>query len=319
MNRRSTLGIALAVMLTPLNPWAAAPARASETPCSQSQTAQIPARASTALTGSQIAPRLTGIDDDERETVIREQLLAGNIPSFLRQLRPVVLQDAGGEGASTQITVCVMPDYLALGSDDDFLLIPMRLDTALVVAQRYGFTLPTTKLVDAIYAQSAVHLNPQPLPASAAMRTTAYYEHHNQIVRGQRALLNAMSGLLTSGDKKDLVLTNRLWQNLERVAIYGWHRQDGKPIQPLSTVHGWHYADYSHGVRFVSTDILVDSRRQTLFSALENPLLAHLLSSEGTLRGVIELVDRLRQPHPAALANLLPESVRPASPLVLMH
>lgn len=305
MNRKFAIGIALAVTL---NPWSAARVRASAAPCNQSLTARIPARAPAALTGSQIAPKLTGIGDDERETLIREQLLAGNIPAFLRQLQPVVVRGGQGEGGNTEITVCVMPDYLALGSDDDFLLIPMRLDTALVVAQSYGFTLPTTKLVDAIYEQAAIHLNPQPLPASDAMRTTAYYEQHNDLIRGQRTLLNAASGLLTSGDKKDLVLTNRLWQNLQRVAIYGWHRQDGKPIQPLSTVHGWHYADYSHGVRFVSTEILVDSRRRTLFSALEDPLLSRMLSSEGAIRAVIELVDRLRQPHSGALAGLFPDT-----------
>jgi hypothetical protein len=251
-----------------------------------------------------MAPRLDGIGDDERESLIRDELLAGNIPSFLRQLKPVTMHDGSGDGGP-QITVCVMPDYLALGSDEDFLLVPMRLDTALVVAQRYGFTLPTTKLVDAIYTQAEVHLNPQPLPAGSAMRSTSYYEHHNELIRGQRTLMNVNSGSLTSGDKKDLVLTNRLWQNLERVAIYGWHRLDGRPIQPLSTVHGWHYADYSHGTRLVSTQILVDRRPQNLFSALLDPRLANLLSSEGVIRQVTELLDRLRQPHAADLVDLI--------------
>ncbi len=294
------------LLLMLVNPWTGARAyAAADSSCSESLTARIPPRAATARTGSQMAPRLEGIGDDERESLIREELLAGNIPSFLRQLKPVTLRDDSGAGMSAQITVCVMPDYLALGSDDDFLLVPMRLDTALAVAQRYGFTLPTTKLVDAIYTQSQVHLSPQPLPAGAAMRSTGYYEHHNDLIRGQRALISADSGSLTSGDKKDLVLTNRLWENLGRVAIYGWHRLDGRPIQPLSTVHGWHYADYSHGARLVSTQILVDKRPQNLFSALLNPRLAHLLSREGVIRQVTDLVDRLKQPHIPSIADLI--------------
>jgi hypothetical protein len=93
--------------------------------------------------------RLIGISDDEREAAIRNELLAGNVPGFLRRLQPVTLSSRGADGVTIHVTACVSPDYLAIGSDDDFLLIPMRLETALLVASRYGFTLPTRRLVDA--------------------------------------------------------------------------------------------------------------------------------------------------------------------------
>lgn len=284
---------------------AATPSRsyATENFCAESLTAHIPARPAAAPTGSQLASRLEHIGDDERESLIRSELLAGNIPNFLRQLRPVTLRGAAGQG---EITVCAMPDYLALGSDSDYLLIPMRLETALAVGQRYGFSLPTPKLVDAIYAQSTVHLVPQPLPAGDAMRSTGYYEHHNEMVRAQRERLGSESGLLTAGDKKDVVLTERLWQNPDRVAIYGWHQSNGQPIQPLSTVHGWHYADYSHGIRLISDQVLVNHHVQSLYSALEDPHLATVLSSEGALHRVAELVDRLQQPHSESFARVQP-------------
>jgi hypothetical protein len=317
MIHRAAAGIAPLLMLMFMamaNPWTVSSARAAGA-CNQSLAAQIPARTETAATGSQIAARLVGISDDEREAVIQGQLLAGNIPSFLRRLQPVTLRgDSNGGAGETQVTVCVMPDYLALGSDDDYLLIPMRLDTALAVAQRFGFTLPTTKLVDAIYAQSSIHLSPQPLPAGPAMRTTGYYVHHNEIVHDQRVVASTKTGVLVSGDKKDLVITNRLWTHLASVAIYGWHRLNGEPIQPLSTVHGWHYADYSHGIRLVSTQILVDSHPQNLYNALEDPRLATVLSSEGVIRQVMELVSRLKQPI-STIAGLIPDSSarRPAT------
>ena len=278
------------------------------TPCEQSLAGRIPARPATALTGRELAHRFANIGDDERETLIQRELLAGNIPDGLRHLRPVALSAVSSTGTSTRMIVCVMPDYLALGSDDDFLLMPMRLRTALVVAERFGFTLPTPKLVDAIYAQSVIHLNPQPLPASPDMRSTAYYLRHNEIIRAQRAGSSTTPALLMAGHKKDLVLTNRLWQNLERVAIYGWQRANGRPIQPLSTVHGWRYADYSHGVRFVSTEIRVDGRSQSLFRALEDPHLAAMLSGEGLMRNIVGLVDTLTENHRAALANLAPDA-----------
>lgn len=303
-------GAAIIVAMILLVPLAVGPdsacASGADAPCGQSLAARIPARSAGAPDGSRLAPRLDGISDDAREALIKNELLAGNIPEFLRYLQPVTLTIAAADGVNTHVTVCVMPDYLALGSDNDFVLMPMRLETALTVAERYGFTLPTPKLVDAIYAQSAVHLNPQPLPASAAMRSTAYYEHHNDVIRNQRLASSVTLGSLISGHKKDLVLTNRLWQNLERVAIYGWHRLDGMPIQPLSTVHGWRYADYSHGARLISTEILVDGRSQSLYSALQDSRLATALNSEGLMRNVVELVDRLKQPRQDAFASLMP-------------
>ena len=295
---------ALIAMILAAGPGASAGVLAANHFCNKPLPHAFPARSAAASSGSQLARDLDNIGDDERELRIRSELLAGNIPEFLRHLQPVVLRAQPGGERHTQITVCVMPDYLALGSDDDFLLIPMRLETALAVAYRYGFTLPTPKLVDAIYAQSDVHLTPQPLPASSAMRSTDYYRHHNELIGEQRTASGIAEGLLISGHKKDLVLTNRLWGNLERVAIYGWHRIDGTPIQPLSTVHGWHYADYSHGTRLVSSEILVDDRPQSLFSALQNPQLAAMLSSEGVIRKIFELVDILRQPKSNVLAEL---------------
>lgn len=79
----------------------------------------------------------------------------------------------------------------------------------------------------------------------------------------QRAAQDAPLGALTVGDKKDLLLTNRLWGHLDRVAIYGWHMLDGKRIQSLSTVHGWRYADYSHRARFTRTRVFVATSAHT--------------------------------------------------------
>jgi hypothetical protein len=160
-------------------------------------------------------------------------------------------------------------------------------------------------MVDAIYTQSAIHLAPQPLPASPAMRSTAYYLNHDALVRSQRIDADAVPGVLISGDKKDLVLTSRLWKNLERVAIYGWHTLDGRAIQPLSTVHGWHYVDYSHGVRLVSTQILINDKPVDLFAALRNSMSASLLSYEGAIAGVSDLIGRLAESHAERVSALV--------------
>ena len=102
------------------------------------------------------------------------------------------------------IVICAAPDYLAIGSDDDFLLMPMRLGRHCRRHREFGFTLPTPRMVDAIYAQAAVHFVPQPLPAGDEMRSTEYSLHHNELIGAQRAALEVPLGTLSAGDKKDL-------------------------------------------------------------------------------------------------------------------
>jgi hypothetical protein len=294
MQKMTSIGFGLAMILCATSPRASNFAGSPHPLCGEDLSRRIPERASEAPTGTDFVRHLSGMSDDEREGAILEQLLAGNIPGFLRRLTPVHLtgQVNGRRGAN--VTVCVSPDYLAVGSDQNFFLVPMRLSTALTVATRFRFALPTPRIVDAIYAQAAMHLQPQPLPASDTMRTTAYYWEHNELVQQQRANLTGVLGTLTAGDKKDLVLTNRLWTHPARVAIYGWHRQDGSPIQPLSTVHGARYADYSHGVRLVSDTVYVDGRSKSLLAVLQDPQLAGVVSNEGQIRKAAELVNELR-------------------------
>ena len=254
---------------------------------------KIPARPPMALTGSEFANRIEGLSGLDREEEIEGELLGGDMPQFLRRLAPVTMHGQLPDGRDVQVTVCVLTDYLAIGSDRDFLTIPMRLATALEVGNHFGFTLPTKKMVDAIYDEAQVHLVPQPLPASDQMRSTDYYCHHNRMIAEQRVELGVTPGVLTAGHMKDLVITNRLWRFPDRVAIYGWHKGIDDPIQPLSTVHGARYADYSHGVRLVSTTISVDGKPMSLFEALEDPELARVLSGEGPLVRVTDLISKL--------------------------
>lgn len=261
--------------------------------CGTELAAAIPPRSSSALGGSEFASTIAGLDGEVREAAILREVTVGNVPPFQRQLVPVKLDASAPGGAASSAVICVMPDYLAIGSDEDYFLVPMRLGTALSIARRFGFLLPTRRMVDAIYAQSPLHLQPQPLPAGDTMRSTAYYAQHNQLVREQRAGSGVPLGTLTAGDKKDLVLSNRLWAMPDRVAIYGWHLPAGRPIQPLSTVHGWHYADYSHGVRLVSSTVYVDGSALRIEDLLSQARYATLLSDEGPIPDVARLIDLL--------------------------
>ena len=73
----------------------------------------------------------------------------------------------------------------------------------------------------------------------------------------------------------------RLEDEPGRVAIYGWHGQDGSPIQPVYTGHTDRWVDYSHGIRLVSRRVVVDGVEHDLVDLLEDPELWQLVSDEG--------------------------------------
>lgn len=281
---------------------AQAPRTSTSAACEADAVAAIPPRAAAASPGSAVAQRAAQLSGVSRDALISGELLAGNIPQFLRH--PVPVSIAGGDRTHPlELTLCVLPDYLAVGSDRDFIFVPLGLEAALAVAQRFGFELPTPHMVDAIYAAAPVKLAPLPLPPGDEMRSTAYLVEHSQLIGEQRAALSAPLGELTAGDKKDLVLTSRLWTNPGRVAIYGWHRGVGAPIQPLSTVHGARYADYSHGVRLVSDTAYLNGVPRSLRELLAEGGPARLLTGEGPWP---QLAQRL-----AALRDLLTARAAP--------
>ncbi len=256
---------------------------------------KIPPRQARAMTGSQFATYVSAMDRSDREEAIETELTEGNFPEFLKGLKPVRLTHTFKDGKTRTATVFAMPDYLSVGSDRDYLLAPMALYTAVETAIRLGFTLPTKKIVDAIYDQSEVRCAPQPMPAGPQMRSTAYYVKHNQTIKAQLTALACTPGALVSGHKKDVVLSNRLIRNHGKIAIYGWHRPSGVPIQPLSTVHGANYADYSHGIRLVSDTILIDDEPRSMNEILEDAKLAPVVSDEGPMPGVRQFMSSHHQ------------------------
>jgi hypothetical protein len=256
-------------------------------------TKKIPARPRCAITGAEFAERVSSMDEKEREQAILEQLCQGNLPEFLRSLKPVCLQYQFPDGSTLTGTVFVMPDYLAIGSDSDFLRIPMNLHTAAALASQFGFILPTPKIVDAIYDQSAYHFKPQPMLPGPQMRSTFYYRVHDQKIKEQCRVNGIPPGEFVSGHKKDVVITSRLGQRQDKIAIYGWHQCAGAPIQPLSTVHDSCYADYSHGIRLVSDTVWIKGKFQSIYEVLEDPKRAKVLSTEGMVCNVREMLESL--------------------------
>ncbi len=240
-------------------------------------TPTFPPRPAGAPGGASVMAQAAPLSRAAREAALLREVRAGNVPDHLRRFASVTAT-AGGR----TLVYRVAPDYLAVGHDGDFVRIPLSADAAQAAADALGCLLPTTRIVDQVFAQAAVRLAPQPLPPGAVMVTVPYFVRHHRLVEAQRGAQPL--GALTAGHKKDVVLTNRLAARPAQVAIYGWHRPDGRPIQPLSLVHERTYADYSHGVRLVHPEALLDGRPVRLADVLRDPALAGLVSAEGALQ-----------------------------------
>jgi hypothetical protein len=218
----------------------------------------------------------------EREEAIAAEIIRGNFPGVFRSFKQIQLTMKDGSGKEVSATVEIMPDYLAIGSDEDFVRAPMNPRTASRIAEAFGCSLPTRKIVDAIHAHATVKLEPRPL--TEAREAVATFVQHHQIIEEQR---NASPlGELVSGIKKDLVLSNRLEEKPNRVAIYGWHKLDGKPIQPLNVSHVSWYVDYSHGARLIKRRIVIDGRPYDLHRVLFSEKWSPLFSDEGVIRRI---------------------------------
>ncbi|MFZ5952796.1 MAG: hypothetical protein ACOYXC_18985 [Candidatus Rifleibacteriota bacterium] len=247
-----------------------------------SNSANIPSRSSSAETGSSFMARTANMSRTQKDQAIVQAITSGNMPSFLRQFRDVTVTKTIN-GRSHTITYKVMPDYLAIGSDSDFVRVPMTPAAAQRIAEAFGCILPTTKMVDDIYRNASTRLNPQTMPPTGQMTSNQYFVEHSRMIETQRRNSGHTQGQLLAGHKKDVVISNRLNNNPNKVAIYGWHRSNGNPIQPLSTVHSEDYADYSHGIRLIQKRVVVDGREMDIEDVLRDPTLCQLLSNEGPI------------------------------------
>jgi len=126
----------------------------------------LPPRPASAPSGTEFARSIADLPLKEREEKLIAEWVKGNVPHASRTLVPVAV-----ENAKAKATYEVTADYLAIGSDADSFLAPMTPFTAQKIADRVGCLLPTSKMVDDIYAAATIKLNPSPIPPTPAMTT----------------------------------------------------------------------------------------------------------------------------------------------------
>ncbi len=243
---------------------------------------KVPQRLASAVGGREFIREIRDLGLEQREAAIFREITSGNFPQFLCRLKSIPIRggiNAGNRELDIASSIEVMPDYLAVGSDEDFVRMPMTPQTAQRIADEFGCMLPTRKIVDAIDAHAELHLDPRPLTHEREAAAT-FLQHHG-IIEDQRA--GTALGMLVVGTKKDIVLSPRIFERPNRLAIYGWRQLDGRPIQPLTTVHSNRYVDYSHGVRLVRDAITLDDQTKKISDMLADPSLCALVSDEGVI------------------------------------
>ena len=213
----------------------------------------------------------------QRDSFVLKEVLNGNVPGFLREFVPINVSATDSvSGKTIHATYYVAPDYLSIGNDKDWARINITPYAAQRIADSFHCFLPTRKMVDDIYKAAVVKL--EPVPLYAYRDSTPIMWHHHLIIEGQR---NGRKGLI-AGIQKDVVISGKISRDPkpERVAIYGWHKLDGKPIQPLYTGHIYWWVDYSQGIRLVYRNIKVEGKWMDYIEVLKDPHLKQLLCDE---------------------------------------
>lgn len=252
------------------------------------QNLKLKPRKASALNGDDFAKSISdsSLTLAQREDIIFNEIKNGNVPDFLRKFKTITDTIALKSGITIYLSYQVLPDYFAIGDNTNFCYMPMTPILAQRVANLLNCSLPTKKMVDDIYKNASIKLAPKPIPPTKAMITVPVFIAHTDSVRLQLQPLIKQhnDGQLTAGNQKDIIISNKIYtEKTPKVVIYGWHKLDGKAIQPVYNKHTNLWADYSHGIRLISKKIIVNGKKTTIAKVLKDPELNVLLSDEGVI------------------------------------
>lgn len=223
------------------------------------------------------------------EDIIVETVTAGQVPDALRHFRKITFTTSVVDSVEIlrkkhKVEMWVLPDYVAIGTNDDFVRMPMGPLAAQRIADALDCTLPTPFLVDRIAEASEGHVDIFPFrPLGNRNSQPIVFQDSNNAINAQFKAYGYEFGQFISGLKKDIVLTYKIMTLTEyerNVAIYGWHHPDGRAQQPLFVRHGNFYVDYSHGVRLIYNKVKIDGVEYNIREILQSPELYRLLSDE---------------------------------------
>jgi hypothetical protein len=240
--------------------------------------ANIPSRKANALSGSEFFRRISSVKSaSEIDDYVCQEILSGNIPDFLRNFVAINVESGGNK-----LTYNVMPNYLCVGSDEDWVMAPLGAVAAQRVADAFGCTLTTKKMANQIYNAADVKLTASPIPPSSRMTQNSAFLEHSDKVKSQMQGKNQSK--LFAGHKKDVILSNNAGKN-GKLGIYGFFDKGGKAIQSGDiSPHDINYRDYSHGIRLVDRNATLNGKQVDLLNdVIKSPQYSGLVIDGGPL------------------------------------
>jgi hypothetical protein len=170
----------------------------------------------------------------------------------------------------------VAPDYLSLGTDDDWARIPLTPMAAQVIADRFSCFLPTRKMVNDIYTQAKVKLAPVPMYAFRDSSVTMW--QHHLIIEGTT---QGNERIDRRYQKRCCSLRKNLARSQTRPRSNLWMAQTGwQSDTTLYTGHINWWVDYSHGIRLIYKTIWVNGTAMDYTDVLKHPVYSKLLCDE---------------------------------------
>jgi hypothetical protein len=281
----------------------------------------LPERPEGAMTGSQFAMAVLGMsreefdrDNEHRQfgkltptelqNALMMQIDLGNVPNFLRQLKKVTIKNRDGSTIDTY----VMPDVIAIGSDTDYIRVPLMPVVAQMLAKRLNLSLPTKAVVDAIWDEAGKKPGDNNGLVGTQLSLTDYTRdlkkdgpyvdsfgwsvRHSLDVDSQLREQNRPPGTLVAGHQKEMVVTadasNRNSPYFGLLHFYGFYDQvgpNGHPVQ-TSPAHSTTWTEYSLGIRYASqmvtfTDNRGQRRVMSMNEAINNPETSRSLNRVG--------------------------------------
>jgi hypothetical protein len=168
-------------------------------------------------------------------------------------------------------------------TSDALTILGVRFDVTAEGAQRIAdqlhAILPTPRILQLIWEQAEVRIDPCTLPADAQMASTARMLQHSECVDQRIAGRKGM----VANEGKHWVLTNRIAGKENLAANYGWFVKGRRPVQTVGTRHDTAHTDYSQILRLVKPIINVDGRDLDIRHVGRSPELWGLVSDEGPL------------------------------------
>ena len=222
-------------------------------------------------------------DNNRFLSLCMELLWNGEVPEMSVRMVPIEKTAPDLDEKLHHIFFFVAHDYLAVGDDTSYCRVPLDFPRATEIAAQYGALLPTRMMVNDIFSAAECRTVPFPLKPSENQQEKLYQALlHNHIVDSLISLCGDDDVSIRVGTKKDVILSCLLNDsaNATRQVIYGWHYPDGTHIQNRTAVHGAKYTDYSHGIRLVHAQVILDGKLTPLVDILSDPILFRLLSDE---------------------------------------